>query len=1567
MRLHDFPTSTLDTSDQSRILVGEAFGTHIADAIEDERLGVMVEATPAFSPATLIEALDDQTSYSVGIAFVGIEEVDVETLPSLYAETKIRATDELSTAIKWRNQTQTEFTWDGGEVPDRIVVFVRGDPPKLGSLHRLSRVPLGQVREAICNLMAARDEYAGNQPSQAVWDALADDIGANLDIRTLAEYAVSCLKPTDQASIDALGQQLGVLGLFVDSQLLEDSTQVGGRLQKNAELRSRSVHVTNRDRKRLINSIKQSEEDDEKSQDDQAAFIDRLRRFQRTSDESLLKDLEFDRVRDAFSTTSQRVPATIDEDGGSDSDGTDDESGQGQSRSQYDRRSDDASVGVELAFDDKQEELESLAGTFDEAIEEGIEKNETKVEFDYDDESKVQVDIHSDLSHFLTQFVTTDRYGGIVRGGDSRDEALTEFTTHDTEYFTVDNEDGSFEKLRSFAEHNADFNSVVESFDSYIYARDALIDSVPALVHSPLLRLLGDPEMLEAADAYLEHYQKVQNKLDKKYRALQDASAQGARRLLSDFLLLDTVILETERGQELMLSPLHPLHLWKYVELAKEVTERIDTLSDEDKEFLQETVEEQPHVLSNITIGGGRLIQEETYFIQSSEEATLPVYTEADRAEPGDNKYLWEYLIEKFSAAYPPSKQHLKITVVDPVEPHQLLTSIADAVEDELLDGATVEYAFVNREQKSLLAGTTTAEEETIINLFGPEGDTDAFSILTRECRGYESLVDHLADHQKHVVVVNDQSAFFIEEFERDMNTSINPLYVPKEYEYDAFEDEINISASTEGRLFSEYQDLVNQRKNQRQKLHNAGVHELTIDEEVVSQLEDHAIWTCLSAPSMNSDPFWEQDLISKERRGDRDYAIYSKDIDLFTRTLQRILNEYPLAPEEADVQQIAERIASTERSGLLRLITEETLGGQQSRNSKGLLGSIIAVYWLEETYEDPKLIFSIDDPRTRRWLNFGESSRRADFVVLQPDAQNGLEMEIVEVKSLDEPDQAFRIEKEDGDHVVRGKAAEQLSETTNTIRSLFEGDDNITTPPRREALREQLYYELIGRDVPGSKSDWVGRVNSVFRGEEQLKVTARIASVEINNQSSSESTTECVTDEVQNLRVTRLPKSTVVRLIMTGTDEFETTDDTTSELEEDDPEASVTDEAASPDDGEEQQSGGEEQQPAADEAAEATDADSEPDDETDSQPQFGEPEAYAEQVESLKRVLHDFGIDIDDIDASDVEVGPNLVRYKVELASGQKQGPLESRSEDIARELALEREPYVHRLPGTNYVAVDVPREETDVVHIEDYLSGLPSRDGLTLSELPFIAGIEPAGTSYISALDEAPHMLVGGTTGSGKTVFLYSLLTCFLETFEPDELRLAIVDPKLTNFMFCNQLPNLEHEQVITESQDAAELFEWITEEEIPRRTQVLSESGSIDIRDHNERSDEPVRPLVVIIDEYADLIDGLDDRSDEFEKNVRRIAQKARSVGIHLVISTQRPSAEIIDTDLRANLDMRVAFRLPSASDSQVILDESGAEELGGNGDMLFKETDSLTRLQGTLVEPDYLRDVIEDISN
>jgi DNA segregation ATPase FtsK/SpoIIIE-like protein len=294
---------------------------------------------------------------------------------------------------------------------------------------------------------------------------------------------------------------------------------------------------------------------------------------------------------------------------------------------------------------------------------------------------------------------------------------------------------------------------------------------------------------------------------------------------------------------------------------------------------------------------------------------------------------------------------------------------------------------------------------------------------------------------------------------------------------------------------------------------------------------------------------------------------------------------------------------------------------------------------------------------------------------------------------------------------------------------------------------------------------------------------------------------------------------------------------------------------------------------------------------------------------------------------------------------------------------MAFEKEPIVQRLPGTEYVALDVPRENNVVVSLRDYRNQYEASGEIETASLPFLAGVTPDGDVYRSDLSEAPHMLVGGATGSGKTVFLYSLIMNFIEQKGDDNVEFALVDPKETDFVFFDSLPNLATGEVITNSEDAADLFEWLVDEEIPRRKQLLRESVCRDIGEYNEHNpDDQMKPIVVIIDEYSDLLQQLGEEADETEDNVRRIAQIARAQGIHLVVSTQRPSHEAIDTDLRANLDTRVAFRLPKQSDSRILIDEGGAEELGGDGDMLLKEADRTTRLQGLYVDSDDIRELV-----
>lgn len=1522
--MSDTTASSTTTFKDSDRLIGEAIANRINGALVSEPLGVIIESPPRFDSDAFIETLCDDAEYDIGLALAGISEADVNALQQTTTGSSVRITDEVSIAVKWRNGSETGFDWDGKHIPERTVVLVRGDHAKLGSLHRLTAIPLGEISRQITDQMRSLGQFEDNAPAQAVWKTLGTELRNRFGIPAIADYAVATARDSRQAALEALGDELYHLRLFTDLGL-DVPDEIPERLADNLDLVSRVAHMSNADRRRIMNSIREGDDPEERGE-----IVEKLRRFERTGDETILADLSYEEVMEVFSTSSQSTTT----------------------RSTQTTRGDVESASVELVFDDQEEELANLSKQFDDSFkEEALENGENRVYLEYDNDRRLGVDVNDDQFYFTQHFVTEDRFGGVIHEAESREDAITNFQVLDTEFFSPESEDSSFTQLRQFADRNEDFESLVSAIDEFVEARSALVGDLQGLLNIPLVKLLGDEDLLEQALTYIQAYRTAQDKMDKKYRDLQDASSSGAPRVLSEFLLLDTIVLETEQGRELILSPLHPLHLWKYAELAYEVTEEQESLSDEEREFLAEAVDEQPHVLQSIHVGGNRRLQRQTYLIQSDEFGKLPVFGEPEEADAGTNSRVWDYLLEKFISAYPPAKRNVKISVVDPLQPSDLLKVLADYADNDQLDGATIEFVFIEGRKRSILDGTTPAQEEDITRVFGPDSDMGSFRIVTREYTSYNDYLDHLTTNPKHFILLNDRSEFYLQEFDRDSNTNIHPLYVPKEFQYDSFEDEISISPSKEGILFSEYQNLINQLYSQRQTIHNAEVHELNIPRETVEQLLESSVWVCLSAPTMNTNPFWNENLISQERRGVRDYAIYSGDIDHFRRTLRRIINEYRIAPDDADLEDMAERIANVQQSGLLRLITQETLGDQQSRNTKGILGSIIAVQWLQEKLEEPKLIFSIDDPVTREWLNFDNNGRRADFLTVQLNDDGGLILDIVEVKALDEPDDAFTVHKEDDADIVEGPAVEQVFESTETIRKLFSSDDNITIAPRKEALREQIYHELISSDVAGDKAEWATYINNVFRGEAQIEINPRIISVEITNQSTSDERVDGVTREAQAIHVDKVPRQTITRLLVSG---FEDQGESRRRLEE----SETADEQES--------AAGEE--PKDDEDVNPTESELTRDESSmpdDTEQPFGDRAEYADTVETLKRILNEFDINIRDIDPDKVEVGPNIVRFKVQLAPGERQQKIEQRSEDIAREMALENEPVIYRLPNTRYIAIDVPRQDRQVVGLNEYADNLPNNQEVTVGDLPFIAGVEPSGDVYISDLRDGPHMLVGGTTGSGKTVFLYSLLSCILETQQLTQVQLAIIDPKLTNFMFFRTLPNLVTDDIITEADEAYDLFDRLVNEEIPRRKEILQESASVDIVDHNSRADDPLSPMVVVVDEYADLLDAAEDNADQMETNVRRIAQIARSVGIHVIIATQRPSANIINTDLRSNLDMRAAFRVPSDSDSRVILGENGAEGLGGDGDMLFKEGNEVTRLQGTLIEPDDLRALIDRI--
>lgn len=349
------------------------------------------------------------------------------------------------------------------------------------------------------------------------------------------------------------------------------------------------------------------------------------------------------------------------------------------------------------------------------------------------------------------------------------------------------------------------------------------------------------------------------------------------------------------------------------------------------------------------------------------------------------------------------------------------------------------------------------------------------------------------------------------------------------------------------------------------------------------------------------------------------------------------------------------------------------------------------------------------------------------------------------------------------------------------------------------------------------------------------------------------------------------------------------------------------------------------------------------------------------QQARNLARALRDYGLQVYPIEPDKADVGPGVVRFKLRLRPGEKLNRLQNTAVDLQRELALMSPPLIDNVHGTNYAGIDLPHPEPETLPLLPALAELPPA---AVGQLPFLVGQTPAGRTVIADLAALPHLLVAGSTGSGKTIFLYGLIVSLLQNRRPEEISLLLIDPKQTDFVYFEDLPHLLGNHVVIEPEDAISWLDRLTTEMLNERTQQLRQALSRDIRDYNiHHPDRPMPPIVVVIDEYADLIQVLDRVSRQgFEQRLIRLAQRARNVGIHLVVATQRPSADIVTTSLKTNLLARVAFRLPSHHDSMTILDQPGAENLLGRGDMLFLDKGKVERLQGFFLNADEIGSLI-----
>ncbi|HSL01801.1 MAG TPA: DNA translocase FtsK 4TM domain-containing protein [Rubrobacteraceae bacterium] len=337
-----------------------------------------------------------------------------------------------------------------------------------------------------------------------------------------------------------------------------------------------------------------------------------------------------------------------------------------------------------------------------------------------------------------------------------------------------------------------------------------------------------------------------------------------------------------------------------------------------------------------------------------------------------------------------------------------------------------------------------------------------------------------------------------------------------------------------------------------------------------------------------------------------------------------------------------------------------------------------------------------------------------------------------------------------------------------------------------------------------------------------------------------------------------------------------------------------------------------------------------------------------------LTRALSDLGVEAQVLRAV---VGPRVTRYELRLGSGVKVGKVRNLQQDIAYALAATEVRILAPIPGKSAVGVEVPNTRAATVTLGDVFREYPEGNDWAL---PVGLGKDISGRAVFFDLAEMPHLLVAGTTGSGKSVMLNGLLTSLLLTTDPRQVKMVLIDPKRVELSYFGRIPHLIT-PVVTDVKKAANALSWAVAE-MERRYEVLEKVGARSLEGYNGRSETTMPYVVVVIDELADL---MMQAAAKVEDAVIRIAQKARAVGIHLVIATQRPSVDVITGMIKANVPSRIAFAVSSQVDSRVILDTVGAESLLGMGDMLFKPVSAMrpSRVQGAFISEGEVERVVD----
>lgn len=1532
----------------------------VLDQAHRKAFGVLVQDLPEYEPAALLEGLaNNARGIRLRVAMPGFspqvtrELKDIARSAGLDGEHFVTSVEG---AERWRNKAT---------VTDTIVVVAPKEIPKLNSLKRFTTLRSDDIYRQVCREGA--QEFGVNSAQRELWAALErKTVSKAIPLDLLLRYFTHLATCEEKQIPLESRNNLHLLGLLPDPGLFTSPTapKIAARLLENQRVVDQLEVLSRSDRQRIAKTLA-AKADTPRGMQLQEIYK-KVMAFYREQDPNKLADLT---LEDALALLHTKLeappPPPPDPNNPNPPDPT---------PPPTDRKATEPTVRMfDFLVDENEEGLAQLGEIVDRVIDGASQEDEPDTRDPETGVALVVTKKHPFLG-IIERLVSTKFWGGKVIGaGDTLDEAIGLIDKAQLQPFDPASPDwnirGTLEQL--IAAIQAD-NSLLTSFDEFVACRVKLAPKVQALLLEPAVQINRTPEVYQTAIRYLDAYTSLISGIKQAYESISALAPEGVELLCSQILALDTIVLKTNKGFKATLSPLHPLHLWKYIELSQQVRTQASALSQNELSLLRDRVDELPNFVTTLYLSHFITSEGPKVLPESGVREGLPYFEELAFQYSGrDGVQELTRLLDKFGVLYPHARLGLRLVLIDPPDVEYLLKEIVKHADSSpsALEGVHVRLFFTRKASADIAALGGGAEDEEGAERFRGAG---AGSQFTLEVNDQEQTIDRIAEellrHPAHIAVYFDPSSAKTQRFPRSPSLTVHPLCLPMQFSYDVITHAVRVVPAADGGVFSDHNDLRNRLSHQLANTYFGVTAELRAQQQSLETLAKGCCWFVVADRAQEGTLSINVPRVSLKRSGKRDIAVYSRDDDKFVTEFDRQLRKCNYTPSKLAVKRMIRDLGGLLSDGLLALVSHGAAGALDERRTQGLVGTLVTSAWYRERHSK-SLLVSIDSPEARRWLELRDDATRADLFGIVDQEDGSCTLDIIEVKTYSDPEDAYRVSGTE----ISGEAVEQLLNTSRVLNEIFQLDEQaqrLVAPQRREVLRQHLFREcfLEGRSA-SEKQHWSKRLNEVFGLE--TKLSLRMSLVVVGLTQSRASNERLLKSQGREIRLVELTEEEIRRQLSEqvkplrpngsngppgGGGSPQALPNPSSPFAASTAPPAATDAEGPP--------ATTEPTPAPPAAATSV-APAAPTLPTSTPPAVqpataalqpdGEETALIErQAGDLRRILREHGFQVQELDPDKAQLGPSVIRYRVRFKAGTQVSKLRTRAEDIGRELASKTTPFIDNITGENYVGIDLERPKRRMMALSDAIAQLANPVDL---QLPIAVGVTPSGEHIHLDIVQLPHLLVAGSTNSGKTVFLHSVLLSLIAKLPPSHLEFLIVDPKATDFVLYNGLPYLRGGKVITEPEEAIEALQLLTNDELRRRTSLLQQARVPNVSEYNQANPlAQIKPIVVVIDEYADLIAVLSkkDRQD-FEREINRLAQRARSVGIHLILATQRPTADIVTGLLKANMPSRISFRLPQRVDSQTILDQTGAENLFGKGDMLLLMNDRLLRLQGYYMAP------------